>query len=50
MMEDERNQTGKYSDEYKDELAGCYGIMFVVLIACGVVCGVAYLVSIIKGA
>jgi len=29
MTEEELNQTGKYSDEYQDELALCLGIMFV---------------------
>jgi hypothetical protein len=37
MTEEERTQTGKYSDEYQDELADCYAIMFVLLIACAVV-------------
>jgi len=50
MMEDERNQTGKYSDEYQDELAGCFGIMFVWLIACAVVCCVAKVVTLVIGA
>jgi len=46
MTEDELKREGKYSDEYQDELAGCFGIMFVVLIAFVVVCCAAKLVSI----
>jgi len=46
MTEEEQNQTGKFSDEYQNELAGCFGIMFVVLIAFVVVCCAAKVVSI----
>jgi len=44
MTEEERNQTGKYSDDYQNELAYCLGI---VLLACVVVFCVAKLVALL---
>jgi len=47
MTEDERTQTGKFSDEYQNELVVCYGIMLVPLLACAIVIGVAKLVALL---
>ena len=44
MTPEELKREGKYSDEYQNELAECYGIMIFVLLACIVVFGVAKVV------
>ena len=50
MTPEELKREGKYSEDYQDELAGCYGIMIVLLLACAVVFGVAKVVMLFKGA
>ena len=35
MTEEERNQTGKFSDEYQDELVKSFGIFIAVLLVVG---------------
>ena len=50
MTPEELKREGKYSDEYQNELAGCFGIMIVVLLACIVVFGVAKVVIRYMGA
>ena len=50
MTPEELKREGKYSDEYQNELAGCYAIMFVLLIACAVVYCMEEVVRLILGA